>query len=63
MTWRKIKCWLGLHGPHFYGNDSHDASERTRGFERTCSHCGAVWYGCEIETPCYRTLGGWKRVK
>jgi hypothetical protein len=59
----RLACWLGIHGPQWFGTGSVHRSSRTASFERTCRVCGAVWHGDEVEVRNVRTLGGWLRVK
>lgn len=60
---RKFLCWLGLHGPDWFGPRWGQCGEP---FVRQCPHCGMRWYGDEIEYvsrhdgQVYRGLGDWK---
>jgi hypothetical protein len=58
-----LLCFLGFHGPDWFGWGGHRRASRTAPFERTCECCGAVWRGTEVNTRNYRILGGWERVK
>lgn len=57
----RFLCLIGLHGPNWFGPASCERSARTQGFVRECEVCGAVWYGREVETRYYRTIGDWVR--
>ena len=59
---RSVLCALGVHGPNWYGNDSHYASARNGDapFTRTCTHCGEKWYGTQVYGETLRYLGDWK---
>jgi hypothetical protein len=58
-----LYCWLGLHGPDWFGNKPHNRSLRVEPFVRECGHCGARWHGREVVRNNLRTLGGWEKVK
>jgi hypothetical protein len=60
---RKLLCWLGMHGPNYCGNADDEQSFRTNAFERTCLHCGAVWHGSERYYPATRGTDCWRRIK
>lgn len=61
--WARIECKAGIHGPIWFGNDSHVRSACTAPFQRTCGCCGAVWHGDAVVRNNMRTLGGWEQVK
>lgn len=58
---RAFLCWLGMHGPNWFGPDSGRCDEP---FVRQCPHCGMRWYGDEIEYlmrgEARRGIGDWK---
>ena len=59
---RSLLCAVGIHGPNWYGNESHDSSYRDPDvpFNRTCSFCGEQWYGTQVFGDTMRYLGDWK---
>lgn len=63
---RRLLCWLGIHGPNWFGNNWGRLDEP---FVRECPHCGMRWYGDEVVrySRAYgcevRTLGDWKTRK
>jgi hypothetical protein len=59
----KLLCLLGMHGPNFFGNDSGNRSLMIQPFVRECTVCGKRWYGAQVETKYWRTLGDWKTKK
>lgn len=67
QRWERIRCALGIHGPHIYGWRSHERSSRTSGFVRVCTFCRSEWHGCEVErgrgANAYRTVGDWWKVR
>lgn len=63
MTLDRLLCSVGVHGPNIFGNESSHKSQRTDGFERTCTVCGAVWHGSQVYGRTMRYLGKWSRVK
>ena len=57
---RQLLCWLGWHGPFWFGNNWGRCDEP---FVRECPHCGLRWYGNEIVRNNMRTIGDWKTRK
>jgi hypothetical protein len=62
---RRLLCFLGLHGPEFYGSWY---GMTGRSFERECPHCKARWIGREVVRRDgigndYMDTGDWRRVK
>lgn len=59
----KLFCVMGIHGPAWFGNEHSFRSQRelagVNGFVRKCGCCGKAWYGEQVFTPHYRTLGNW----
>jgi hypothetical protein len=59
---RRFLCWIGFHGPHWFGPEWGRCYES---FVRECPHCGMRWYGDEIEYTDHhgqacRGVGDWK---
>jgi hypothetical protein len=60
---KKLLCFLGIHGPNVFGNESVPRSSRMAPFIRVCTHCGQVWEGREVTTRHERILGDWRKRK
>lgn len=59
----KLLCWLGLHGPVWFGHDNSERSRFAGIYVRRCVHCGARWQGEELGGPSnYRDVG-WRRIE
>ena len=61
---RKFLCWIGMHGPNWYGVEHGRCGIC---FQRVCPFCGERWYGDEVEigygTRAVRTVGDFRTEK
>lgn len=61
---RRLKCLFGIHGPRWYGWESHHRSYKTLPFKRECLDCGARWVGKETNiADRIKIITGWRRVR